>query len=207
MRLIYGFIALLFLINTSTAQTGAGADYQLTIDGVEQNLTLGKEAIIELKSGIKVPAILKKREFGNFITNYLSFDFPGQYTVASSPVDDTITQHIVVTALGTMMLVQDYEDNLPSGMLEIMYDVMVKEPKALGLDIEKSELTRKIANQDVLTGLQARYKDGDEDVIIDIIATPSGQGGFLIVTMHDKLMLPDESGIIERFWESVTLKK
>lgn len=206
MRFI-GLIIFLFLSATSCfAQSSAGPDFVLTIDGTEHLLTLDQPKSVTLKTGVEVPVILSKREFGRFTIGNLSFEYPGKYSVATSPIDDTTSQHIVVTTFGTIMLVQSYQDELPSGLLDIMFDRMVEDEKAAGIPIERSDLTRKIANGKVLNGVRAHFKGGDDDVTIDITLTPSGKGGYLILTLHDDYTTPEEKPMIERFWETLTLK-
>jgi hypothetical protein len=206
MRFISMLFCFWFSILAAYAEGGANADFVLTIDGVDYPLALGTQSTIKLKSGAEVPVSLKKNEFGKFITGDLSFEFPGQYTVASSDIDENIKQHIVVTAIGTMMLVQDYNGGIPPGLIEAMYAEMVEEPKALGLKIERTEIKRAIAGGKELEGVRAHYKGNGDDVTIDIIVTQAGENGFMILTMYDDLSDPDEKPIIERFWQSVTLK-
>jgi hypothetical protein len=206
MRFLYVLPFLVLSILPCQAQSQSSANYILTIDGVEHEIALEQETKIKLKSGVEVPVVLKKRALGVFATGDLSFEFPGQYSVASTVVDEGITQHIIVTALGTVMLVQNYEDGLPAGLLDLMYAQMVEEPKAMGLDIEKTDLTRSIANKAVLEGVRAKYKGADDNVTIDIATAKAGKNGFLILTMNDESTSPDEKPMIEQFWQSVSLK-
>lgn len=207
MQILYALAVFLFWTGLSLAQQTAGADYILVIDGVEQELALGTEAKIKLKSGVEVPVLLKRREFGLFSTGDLSFEFPGTLSVATSPVDDNSTQHLVATATGTIMLVQVHKEAFSTALLEDIYNRMMEEPKALGIPIEKTELRRTIANNQVLEGVRGRYKGGDDDVTIDITLTQVGSGSFLVLTMHDKFTTPEEGEMVERFWKSLTLKK
>lgn len=207
MRFILILICKCLLIFPSFAQNGINADYVLTLDGVDYPLALGSETKIKLKSGAEIPVSLKKNEFGKFATGDLSFEFPGQYTVASTAIDVGITQHIIVTALGTVMLVQNYEDGLPAGLLDLMYAQMVEEPKAMGLDIEKTDIERSIANNKTLEGVRAQYRGAGDNVTIDITTASSGPTGYLILTMNDQSTSPEEAQMIEQFWKSVTLKK
>jgi hypothetical protein len=205
MRSVLSVIGVVFLSNVCWAQTSSSPDYVLTLEGVEHELTLDQDGTIKLKSGAEIPVKLSKRPFSRFKTGKLSFEYSGKYSVASTPVDDNTTQHIVVTALGTVILVQNYQNALPGGLLDIMFDKMVEEPKAMGLAIEKTELNRTIANSGVLKGVRAYYKGGDDDVTIDIAVTESGSGGFLVLTMNDKYTAPEETQMIEKFWQSLTL--
>jgi hypothetical protein len=188
------------------AEDGSNENYVLTIDGIDYPLALGAESTVKLKSGTEVPVTLKKNAFGRFATGGLSFEFPGQYTVASTVIDEDITQHIVVTGIGTMMLVQNYQGGIPSGLLDVMFDEMVEEPKAMGLNIERTDIIRTISGQAELKGVRAHYKGKGDDVTIDIVLAEAGDDGFMILTMSDALSEPDERPIIERFWESVALK-
>jgi hypothetical protein len=206
MRFVLATIWFVIWSATGWAQSSSSPDYVLTLDGVEHELSLDQDSTIKLKSGAEIPVKLSRREFSRFKTGELSFEYSGKYSVASTQVDDNTTQHIVVTALGTIMLVQNYQDTLPGELLDIMFDKMVEEPKALGLAIEKTELNRAVANSGVLTGVRGHYKGGDDDVTIDITVAQSGSGGFLVLTMHDAFTAPEEKQVIERFWQSLTLE-
>jgi hypothetical protein len=206
MRVILAFLTFLFLHAAALAQQAAGADYVLTLDGVDHALALDSAVTIKLKSGQEVPVLLKKREFGRFATGDLSFEYPGAYSVASTPVDNDTTQHIVVTGLGTVMLVQHYEDRIPFGILNLMFEKMVEEPKALGLKIERTDLHRPIANGKIVDGVRAFYKGDDDEVSIDIITAKASNGGFLVLTLHDNNTAPNEKQMIERFWQSLSIQ-
>ena len=206
MRFFSILLCTMLFVSQVHAETNANADYVLTIDGIDYPLALGAEAKIKLKSGVEIPVSLKKNEFGKFTTGGLSFEFPGEYTVASSKIDDDITQHIVVTATGTLMLVQNYDGGIPFGLTEAMFAEMVAEPKAMGLNIERTDITRKIANNKELSGVRAHYKGNGDDVTIDILLAPAGETGYLVLTMYDEMSEPNEKPIIERFWGSVALK-
>jgi hypothetical protein len=207
MRFISILICTGLLVVPGFAQNGASPDYTLTFDGVEYPLALGVETKIKLKSGAELPVTLNKKAIGLFATGDLSFEYPGQYTVASSVVDLGITQHTVITALGTVILVQNYADGLPAGLLNAMFEEMVDEPKAMGLPIERSNISRAISNGGILKGVRAAYKGADDDVKIDIATATSGGIGFLILTMNDQTTSPEEADMIEKFWKSVALKK
>jgi hypothetical protein len=207
MRILVSILAIMFFSSLAHAQQTAGADYILVIDGTEQELSLNSQAKIKLKSGQEIAVMLKRREFGRFTTGDLSFEYPGTLTVATSPIDDDTTQHLVATATGTIMLVQNHKKAFTTALLEDVYSRMVEEPKALGYTIERTELRRTIANNQVLEGVRAHYKGGDDDVTIDITMTQVGPGSFLVLTMHDKYTTPEEGEMVERFWKSLTLKK
>jgi hypothetical protein len=206
MRILKAILILLFSSWPALAQQTAGADYILVIDGVEKELALGTETKIKLKSGQEIPLLLKRREFGRFTTGDLSFEFPGTLTVASSALDNNSTQHLVATATGTIMLVQNHKEAFSAVLLEQVYNGMMEEPKALGIPVEKTELRRNIANGQVLEGVRGKYKAGDDDVTIDITLTQVGSSSFLVVTMNDKYTSPEEAEMVERFWRSLTLK-
>jgi hypothetical protein len=206
MRFMAIIMCCCFWVYPVLAEAGSNEDYVLTIDGIDYPLALGTQSTVKLKSGAEVPVTLKKNAFGRFVTGDLSFEFPGQYTVASTVIDEDITQHIVVTAIGTMMLVQNYKGGIPDGLLDVMFDEMVEEPKAMGLSIDRTDITRKIAGQAELKGVRAHYKGNGDDVTIDMVLAEANEDGFMILTMSDALSEPNERPIIERFWESVAVK-
>jgi hypothetical protein len=205
MRFLQIILCCMLLASAALAKQAPGADYVLTIDGVDYDIAIGKTTSITLKSGAVVPVRLKRREFGRFNVGDLAFEYPGQFNVASTAVDDKTNQHVVATALGTIMLVQHYADGVPSGILDVMFEKMVEEPKALNIPVQRTELNRQISNNMVLKGTRAYYKGGDDEVTIDITTTSTAKGGYLVLTMHDAYTSPEELPMIERFWKSLEL--
>jgi hypothetical protein len=206
MKLIGMMFGVWLFASNAHAQQVHGTDYVLTIDGVDYQLALDEGRKVKLKTGEDVSVLLKKQAFGKFSVGELSFEFPGTLSVASTKVDDDITQHIVISGSGTMMLVQHYTDGVPATLLDLMFDKMVEEPKALGLKIERTPLSRSISNGERLEGTRAHYRGGDDNVTIDIAIKQTAKGGYMVMTMHDDDTSPDEKPMIERFWQSLKLQ-
>jgi hypothetical protein len=205
MRILKFLIPMFLASSTCSGQNPKPTDFVLSIDGVELDVAIDQTILFKLKSGAEIPIVLKRRAFSRFVDGALSFQYPGKYTLASAKIDDDITQHTVVTALGTMMLVQKYEGGVPAALMDVMFDKMVEEPKAMGLAIQRSTIQRNIANGQTLQGVRASYKGGDDDVNIDFMSTNLGSTGYFILTMNDAFSAPDEVAVVEQFWQQLAI--
>jgi hypothetical protein len=200
-------LALMTIVAASAAlaQTKPSENYVIDIEGVAHELALGQEKRIKLKSGAEIPLTLRKKAFSQFVSGNLSFEHPDSFAVASTSVDEETTQYIGISANGTMLLVQSYDQTDPASLLEVMYDKLLEEQIAMGTPIEKSPLSRTLSDGAKLTGVTAHYKFTDDEVTLDIAARTLDTGGYLVVTMHDILSAPEEKKVVDRFWQSLSL--
>jgi hypothetical protein len=181
-------------------------DYVLSIDGKDQELALDLPLDVTLPSGAKAKLVLRKKAFGSFSGEGISFEHPGNVSVTSTAIDTDSKQFMAATAIGTLVLVQKHGTTNPTSLLNAVYDSLVDEPKAMGLKINREDITRTTANGVTLTGYRATYAGGNDDVTLDVVTTGSKAGGYVVVSLHDKYTAPEEKPFVDRFWASLKLE-
>jgi hypothetical protein len=180
--------------------------HTLEIDGVPQEIKLGTLSKIKLKDGREIEVLLKVKDFSVFSAEGASFEHPSFMSVNSSPEDDGMIQHMAVSALGSMMLVQTHDDIDLQELLDTVYAKMVEEPVAMGIAVTKTDVNRVLKNNTSLKGYRATYKTAEDDVTVDMLIHKGTSKSYLLMTMHDVATAPDEKPAIDRFWSSLTLK-
>ena len=110
----------------------AGADYTLTLDGKNHDIELGTEQTIIQPDGTKLQLKLEKKAFVTFTVSGVSFEHPGNLTVASQEIDPGIMQHLLATATGSLILVQTYDDLDATSLVDLMTGKMTDDDVAAG---------------------------------------------------------------------------
>jgi hypothetical protein len=180
--------------------------HTLEIDGVTQEIKLGTPSKIKLKDGQEVEILLKVKDFSVFSGDGASFEHPSFMSVNSSPEDDGMIQHMAVSALGSLMLVQTHDDIDLQDLLDTVYAKMIEEPVALGLQVTKTDVNRTLKNNVSMTGYKATYRSDDDDVTLEMLIHKGTSKSYLAMSMHDVHTAPAEKAAIDRFWTSLTLQ-
>ncbi len=181
-------------------------NYEITIDGEKYSISLGKEYKIQLKQGKVIQVMVNKKEILDFIDNFISFKHKSDLTVATSDLGDGITQTMTSTALGTLILIQEYSTLNPSSMIDLMLQELTKEEVDYGYTMQPSQISQKLNDGTILTGKKATMKYKDEEKYYTVLAFGKRDSGILIVTCIDKNNIEAEQSIIDMLWESLSIK-
>lgn len=181
---------------------GQQKDFQLKIGEQTVEIDAGDTVDIALPDGSKTTATLTRNEFATYATDTFSFRHPGTLGVSRSDLGDGIVQHALMTALGTMTLVQTYSALDPSNLKEMMLQVMIKDGVAAGSTIEREPVTRRVNDQE-LQGLKATERSGDDVTDYEVFASGNGSSGIIIITRIDRENLVEDGPVAAKFWETL----
>jgi hypothetical protein len=187
----------------------AAKNFILTIDGKDFEINAGDTLKANAKSGSEFEVKLTRKEFSTFNQGKLSFEYRSDLSVASTDVDKDIHQHLVASALGTMLIVQQYDRMSPEGLEDFMLKQLT-ESAVGGADakLEKSDYTKTLSDGTVLKGLKAALTSSAEDISFEVVATPrAANGGVMAISRINTDASADEKKIIERFWASLKIGK
>jgi hypothetical protein len=187
------------------AGQACAGNYTLTVDGKAFEIDEGGTITATTKSGAEVEISLARKEFSTFLQPPVSFEHPGDLSVAKTTIDAGINQYLLATASGTVLLIQHYETFNPATLAETMIAQLSREKISAGATMNKEPLTRTLSDGTVMTGLQAVLTTPAEDVLIEVAAIDKGYGGVLAVTYRDRKMEVDESAIVDRFWHTLNV--
>jgi hypothetical protein len=180
-------------------------DYTLSVNGEILELDLGSEQKLKLPGGQELTLKLDRKQTSTFRVSGLSFEYPSQFNVATSEISSGIFQHLLATAVGTVVIVQTYPDLNATQLVDFMTSKMTDDDVASGSLRETKPHTRTLADGTVLTGTISTLKRAGDDVIVEVLGARQGRGGIMLMTRTDRITAPDDGAIIERFWATLDL--
>jgi hypothetical protein len=200
---IFAVLTLLGVLPVSPAQAG---NYTLNINGSTVELDIGAEQKLRLPDGKELVLKLDRKPANIFTGNGVSFEYPSQFNVATSEVSPGIYQHLVATALGTLILVQTYPDMDATTLVDLMTGKMTDDSVTSGYIRETKPHSRTLVDRTVLTGTLSTLKRTNDDAVIEVLGVRRGRGGVMMITRTDRITAPDEGAIIERFWSTLRIQ-
>jgi hypothetical protein len=190
----------------SSIPAWADGNYKLTINGATIELDLDSERNLTLPNGPKLTLKLERKTTNIFTAKGVSFEHPGALNVATSEISKTITQHLMASALGSLVIVQTYADLDATQLVDLMTGKMTESDVAGGATIDTKPFSRTLGDGRVIKGTRSTLKAVGGEAIVEVMAVKQGQGGRMMITRIDPGIAPDEGAIIERFWQTLVLQ-
>ena len=204
-KLIALFISLMFLSHPMLAEDSK--NYVLNVEGKDYEIGLDGSVVAKTKEGTDITIGLKRKEFSTFTKDVVSFEHRSDLSVATTDIERDIHQYLTASALGTIIIIQQYDTLNPASLTELMLKQLSADDLATGYTMNKSDFSRTLADGTVMKGLRANLKHKNDDVDLQVLATDSGDGGIIAMTRINHDMGAAEEPIIERFWSTLKLKK
>jgi len=110
------------------------------------------------------------------------------------------------TATGTLMMIQEYSNLDPSGLVSMLMNELTKEAVQYGHEKVEKPLERKLASGKVLKGVQATLTYKGDESYWEVLAYSTKDGGIIVATHIDKEFVDKEKTILERFWRTLDVK-
>ena len=184
-----------------------GKNYVLSVEGKDYEINLDGSVVAKTKEGKDITIGLKRKEFSTFTKDGVSFEHRSDLSVAATDIEKDIHQYLTASALGTLIIIQQYDNLNPATLTELMLKQLSADDLATGYTMDKSDFSRTLADGTVMKGLRANLKHKNDDVDLQVVAVDSGDGGIIAMTRLNHDMGAAEEPIIERFWATLKLKK
>ena len=204
-KMIALFISFIFLSLPTLAEDSK--NYVLNVEGKDYEIGLDGSVVAKTKEGKDITIGLKRKEFSTFTKDVVSFEHRSDLSVAATDIERDIHQYLTASALGTLIIIQQYDTINPSSLTELMLKQLSADDLATGYTMDKSDFSRTLADGTVMKGLRASLKHKNDDVDLQVLATDSGDGGVIAMTRINHDMGAAEAPIIDRFWATLKLKK
>jgi hypothetical protein len=199
------------LIWLAFASSGFAADatknFILIVDGKNYELNPGDKLNAKSKAGKSISIELKRKEFATFVNGALQFEYRGDLSVASTNIDTDIHQHLVASALGTLLIVQQYDKINPAMLTEFMLKQMTDGDVAAAAKLESTPYSMKLIDGTEMKGVKASIKSEKDDVSMQVLAADTGVGGVMAISRINNDMGKNDQPIIDRFWSTLKVKK
>lgn len=200
-----GLSAMLALVFASSAAAEDKAkSFTLLIGDKSVQIDVGDSVPVTLSDGTKLEVSLARNEFATFKAEAVAFVHPGDLSVASTVVGKGITQHLAASALGTVLIVQDYTTINPDGLAQIMVNELTETDVAAGGKLGVSPATRTLSDGKTLKGLagSVSLKDGIKHFEVETYGKDGR--GFVAISMIADDNRAAEQKNVDRFWETLT---
>ena len=195
----------LILAAAAAAAGEEAKNFVLSIDGQEVGIDLGESVEVTGANGQKMKVSLKRAEQVTFHGGMLSFTHRGDLTVSSTAIDKDITQHLLASANGTVIIVQEYTGLDPTSLLELMLTTITEESAAAGGKLTKAETQRDVAGRKI-KGLKAEVVSGSDKTHVEAYTLGTSGKGLVIITQLSDDNRDVDQAMLEGFWKSLAIK-
>lgn len=180
--------------------------YKLTIGEVSVEIDPGETLDVTMPDGSKTKVMLALNEFATHSGAMFSFVHPTNVAVTKTQIDATVEQHLMVSALGTLVLVQEYGAMNPVTLNQLMLQEMTKETVQAGGELSQEPATRVLGDGRELTGLKATVKTRTDAAHFEVLSFGTVDQGVIVVTRIDDENVATEGGLLAKFWETLKIK-
>ena len=113
--------SILFALAASVAHAqSADKTFSLIVNGKSVGIDAGETVTVTMPGGESVTLKLERNPEVTFKGNGFSFRHSSDYQVSNSAPADDVSQHVIVSGLGTLVLVQAYKGTDPTSLTEFM---------------------------------------------------------------------------------------
>lgn len=179
--------------------------YKLTVDGISVDIDPGEDATLTLPNGKQARVRLERKAFATFRGSSFSFVHPSEVTVTKTRLSKAIDQHLMASAVGSMVIVQEYSDMNPVILNQLMLQEITNESVRAGGKLTQKAGSRKLAGGKILTGLTATVKTGTDRVTYEVMSYGTADRGVMVITSLDDDNAKTDRPIIDKFWQSLKL--
>lgn len=179
--------------------------FTLTIGGTPVGIEVGETVTVTLPDGSTTEASLTRNPFSSYRSDQFQFVHPSEFSVTKSDVGDGIVQHLLASALGTIVIVQEYRDIDPSSLVPLMLQEMTKDGVAAGATVSQQPATRLVPDGVTMSGVTATETGKSDVADYEILGHGKDGAGLLVITRVDRDNAAQDRTLIDKFWESFRL--
>lgn len=183
----------------------AQKNYQIEINGEVMDISLNEnfEAIVKNKT-LNIKVSLK--DTLTYSDDYLSFNYPKDYKISKTKIDEGIEQLILMTGEGSGFIIQEYRTMNPSMLNELMLNEVTKESVNYGFELKREDYMKSLKNGLELKINRAYLTYKDEVNIYEITSIGLKDEGVLLMSMEmNNLENSDGKHLIDMIWKTLTL--
>ena len=181
-------------------------NYEISINGETYDISLGRDYQIKSNSGEILHFRVNKKAVMTYKNGYISFQHKSDLAISSTDLGNGIRQTITNTAVGTLVLIQEYSTMNPASLVNLMLQELTKEQINYGYKMQKETFSKALKDGTKLTGKRAILKYNDEEEYWTVLAYGKKDRGFMVITKIDKENFDTENNIIDLMWETLQIE-
>jgi hypothetical protein len=180
--------------------------YKLTIGDVVVDIDPGETLDVTMPDGKQTKVTLALNDFATFSGDIFSFVHPTNVAVTKTELDPNIQQYLMASALGTLVIIQEYSAMNPTSLNPLMLQELTKESVQAGGELSQDTTSRTLADGTQISGLKATVKTKSDTTNFEILSIGATDQGVLMVTRVDEGNAATEGAMIDKFWASLKIK-
>jgi hypothetical protein len=182
------------------------ADYIVKIDDSKLEIALDSTYIIKV-NGKEVNLTFMSKEILNYEDSLFSFQYPSDFKISKTVIDEGIEQIMMMTAEGSGFIIQKYDGFNPNLLNEMMINEVTKESVNYGFKLERKDYEKILKSKQTIKIDKAVLTYKDETNIYEIASIGKKDEGILIMTMKmDSTMVGQGQKLIDLMWETLEYK-
>jgi hypothetical protein len=180
-------------------------DYTLEINGQVYDIGLDKVKKVVLPGGTELKIKLTLKDYINFESQIFSFSHINAYRPNKTDLGNGVYQTVIMTSLGTGIIIQEYSTMDPSTLIDMMLKELTEEEMEYRYTYEEKEIAKMVGNKK-LKGKEAvtTYKDAKWTKCV--YSFGKKDTGILIITFIERENFEAEKKTINDFWKSLEIK-
>lgn len=206
LRLSHVVLGLLVVSGLAVPAAVAGSkNFVITVDGSDAAIGLDEPIRVKTSDGKEIEVLLRKSDIGTYSDGMVEFQHAGAYSVTSTEVDKGIRQHMVATARGTVLLVQEYDNLDPSSLTTLMLTELTKEDVKAGGQLSQEQSSRPLVGGKTMQGVKAQVVKPSGTVKVEVMTYGADSKGIIAVTRIEDFGSSDQP-LLDDFWATLSVK-
>lgn len=189
-----------------TSHSAIAANYVITIDGKTYEIEEGQESVLQLSNGEAVKILLEQKAIVTYSAPGIQFDHPREHSPSKTDLGEGVSQTMMATPVGTIILIQEYTTLNPNTLVDYMLSELSAEEEKVGYQFKNTDTEIKAANGITLTGTKSVATYMGEESTRNVVAYGQDNSGVMIITMIDSEAPEKDINMIENFWKTLRLQ-
>lgn len=199
-------VACIILSASQLVNAQSAKNYILEINGDTIHISLDQPTQFKSAGGQAYKVKVSRKEFLNYGNESISFNYPSQYSISTTKIDEDVEQILLTTATGNGLMIQIYSSMNPELAVDLMLNEMTEDDVSAGYKQTITEAQRTLSNGTVLKGKRAVLKmDKDTEEFV-CLANGKKKKGIMVMEIKNDLEDPDAVKMFDVFWKSLSLK-
>ena len=173
---------------------GHSENFIITINGVTKEMNLDQEQMLDLPNGTALKIKINQKEVLRFASTLFSFEHKNRYKPNPTDLGKGTRQTMIVTPLGTGIIVQEFTQLNPVHLLDSILNELTKEERDYGNQYHEKAVTKQAAGV-TFRGKEAVTSYPGEEWARSILACGGKDKGAVVITFIEKNQYTRMSGI------------
>ncbi len=113
---------------------------------------------------------------------------------------------MMASAIGTVVIIQEYETIDPTSLKQLMMNELTKGDVKAGAELTQSETGRNLPSGTKLSGLKGVLKSRKEIKTVEVFSYGTDGRGVLLMSMIADENKGTDQAVLDKFWDTLALK-